>query len=278
MKLYKILRYNNLNIHHYLIFFNLKGVKQMKVSLLLTCLGEVFTPKVGRDLVEVLERLGCEVDFPKAQTCCGQVAYNGGHRKDAIKGAKQTIKAFEMSPYVVTPSGSCAGMIHGYLDLFHDDAHWLERAEDLKAKTFEFTEFLVDVLGVTDIGASFPKKVTYHTSCHMTRLLGVKEAPLQLLEKVEGIEMLPLANSYDCCGFGGTFAVKMANISEQMVDEKIRHIEDTGAEVLIGADSSCLMNIKGRIERLNKPIKVMHIAEVLNASSKLSQGGKTNVH
>src|SRR5699024_4627963 len=151
--------------------------------LFLTCLGEVFTPEVGRDVVEILERVGCEVDFPKAQTCCGQVAYNGGHRDEAIKGAKQTIKAFEMSPYVVTPSGSCAGMIYEYVYLFYDDVNWLVRAKDLIAWTYEFTQFLVEVLGVTDIGASFPKKITYNTSCHMTRLLGVKNPPMQLLEK-----------------------------------------------------------------------------------------------
>ena len=242
----------------------------VKVSLFITCLGEVFTPKVGKDVVEILERAGCEIDFPKNQTCCGQVAYNGGYRADAMKGAKQTIEAFQFSDYVVTPSGSCAGMIHGYPALFQDDAYWLKRAKELKAKTYEFTQFLVDVLQITDVHASYHTRATYHTSCHMTRLLGVKHAPIELLKHVDGLELVPLANSYDCCGFGGTFAIKMSEISEQMVDEKIRHIEASGAEVLIGADSSCLMNIKGRIDRLKKPIKVMHIAEVLNHSLKAS--------
>lgn len=240
----------------------------MKVSLFMTCLGEMFTPKVGIDVVEILERLGCEVDLPQAQTCCGQVAYNGGYREDAIKGAKQTIKAFEMSEYVVTPSGSCAGMIYGYVDLLKDDKFWLERAQSLKEKTYEFTQFIVEKLGKTNIGASFPKKATYHASCHMTRLLGVSNPPRQLLDNVEGLEIVPLSNYYDCCGFGGTFSVKMSKISEQMVDEKIRHIEESGAEVVIGADGSCLMNIKGRLERLQKPIQVLHIAEVLNDAFK----------
>lgn len=236
----------------------------MKVSLFLTCIGEVFYPNVGKDVVKVLERLGCEVDFPEGQTCCGQPAYNSGYRKDAIKGAKQMINAFGGAAYVVAPSGSCVAMVHEYPALLQDDAYWLDKARELSNKTYEFTQFLVDVLQVTDVGAVYPAKATYHSSCHMNRLLGVKEAPKQLLQHVEGLELEPLSNGYDCCGFGGTFAVKMSAISEQMVDEKVRHIEETNADTLIGADCSCLMNIKGRLERLDKPIEVKHIAEVLN--------------
>ncbi|MFZ3579718.1 (Fe-S)-binding protein [Virgibacillus sp. DJP39] len=236
----------------------------MKVSLFITCLGEVFYPDVGKDVVEVLERLGCEVDFPKEQTCCGQPAYNSGYRKEATRIAKHTIKAFEGSEYIVTPSGSCAAMLEEYITLFDDDPQWRKKAEILASKTYEFTQFLVDVLKVEDVGAKFEATATYHTSCHMTRLLGVVDAPIKLLENVEGLEMQPLANCHDCCGFGGTFSVKMASISEQMVNEKVKHIEQTRATVLIGADSGCLMNIKGRIDRLGKPIEVMHIAQVLN--------------
>ncbi|WP_099159731.1 (Fe-S)-binding protein [Virgibacillus ndiopensis] len=236
----------------------------MKVSLFITCLGEVFYPNVGKDVVELLERLGCEVDFPSGQTCCGQPAYNSGHRKEAIKAAKHTIEAFEKSECVVTPSGSCAAMLHEYESLFAGEPKWRERAHDLADKTYEFTQFLVDVLKVEDIGATFSAKATYHTSCHMTRLLGVENAPMKLLEHVKGLEIKPLRNCHDCCGFGGTFAVKMAPISEQMVDEKVRHTEETGADVLIGSDSGCLMNIKGRMERLGKPIEVKHIAQILN--------------
>lgn len=239
----------------------------MNVSLFITCLGEVFYPNVGKDVVEVLERFGCNVEFPKGQTCCGQPAYNSGYRKEAILAAKHMIKAFEGSEYVVTPSGSCAAMLHEYKSLFNDNPEWRVRAEALAYKTYEFTQFLVEVLKIEDVGAKYPAKATYHTSCHMTRLLGVEDAPFKLLKHVEGLEMEPLKNCHDCCGFGGTFAVKMASISEQMVDEKIRHTEATGADVLIGADSGCLMNIKGRMDRLGKPIEVMHIAQILNHHS-----------
>ncbi|HWO76600.1 MAG TPA: (Fe-S)-binding protein [Bacillus sp. (in: firmicutes)] len=236
----------------------------MKVSLFITCLGEVFFPNIGKDVVEVLERLGCEVDFPKEQICCGQPAYNSGYRKEAIKAAKHMIKAFERSEYVVTPSGSCASMLHEYKGLFENDLEWYERAQALAEKTYEFTQFIVDVLKVEDVGAVYPAKATYHSSCHMSRLLGVQDAPIKLLKHVKELELVPLANSYDCCGFGGTFSVKMSPISEQMVEEKIRHIEATEASVLIGADNGCLMNIRGRLNRLGKPIEIKHIAEILN--------------
>ncbi|MGM8365990.1 (Fe-S)-binding protein [Virgibacillus sp. W0181] len=237
----------------------------MKVSLFITCLGEVFYPDVGKDVVEILERLDCEVDFVKDQTCCGQPAFNSGYHRNAIKTAKHMIEVFSDSLYVVTPSGSCAAMINEYELLLKDEGYkWQEAARRLKAKTFEFTQFLVDVLEVEDVGATYAATATYHTSCHMTRLLGVKEAPFKLLKNVKKLNLMELGHAYDCCGFGGTFAVKMSPISEQMVDEKIHHIEQTGASVLVGADSGCLMNIKGRIDRLGKPIEVKHIAQILN--------------
>ncbi|MBE4908579.1 (Fe-S)-binding protein [Bacillus luteolus] len=237
----------------------------MKVSLFITCLADVFYPGVGKDVVEILERNGCEVDFPVNQTCCGQPAYNSGYHKETIDVAKHMIETFHHSDYVVTPSGSCAAMIHEYVNLFKKDKSWKERAIQFKNKTYEFTQFLVDVLKIEDVGASLPRKATYHTSCHMTRLLGVKDAPMKLLEHVKDLEFTSLPNKELCCGFGGTFSVKMVPISEQMVNEKIEHIEETGAEVLIGADCGCLMNIGGRIDRQGKPIKVMHIAQVLNS-------------
>ncbi|WP_332631938.1 (Fe-S)-binding protein [Halalkalibacter flavus] len=237
----------------------------MKVSLFVTCLADVFYPGVGKDVIEILEKNGCEVDFPQAQTCCGQPAYNSGYHKKTKDVAKHMIRTFDHADYVVTPSGSCGAMIHEYSHLFEDDPVWKEKANTLAKKTFEFTQFLVDVLKKDDIGAIFNKKATYHTSCHMTRLLGVKDAPMKLLENVEGLEFASLPNKETCCGFGGTFSVKMMPISEQMVNEKIEHIEETEAEVLIGADCGCLMNIGGRIERQGKPIKVMHIAQVLNS-------------
>lgn len=237
----------------------------MKVSLFVTCLAEMFYQNVARDVVEVLEHLGCEVEFPRGQVCCGQPAYNSGYRKEAEKAAKQMITSLESSEYIVTPSGSCAAMVKEYPRMFEGNEEWRERAERLAAKTYEFTQFIVNVLKVENVGAVYPAKATYHTSCHMTRLLNEQEAPFRLLKNVEGLELLPLANNYDCCGFGGTFAVKMAAISEQMVDEKVRHIEASTAEVLIAADNGCMMNIKGRIDRKGKPIQVKHIAQILNS-------------
>lgn len=237
----------------------------MKVSLFITCLADVFYPSVGKDTVEILERLNCEVVFPEKQTCCGQPAYNSGYHKETKEVAKHMIQVFQESDYVVSPSGSCVTMIHEYAHLFEDDQVWKERASSLAAKTFELTQFIVDVLKIEDVGATLNAKATYHTSCHMTRLLGVKNAPMKLLENVNGLEFTSLPNKENCCGFGGTFSVKMVPISEQMVNEKIEHIEETKAEVLIGADCGCLMNIGGRIERQGKPVKVMHIAQVLNS-------------
>ena len=237
----------------------------MKVSLFITCLADVFYPSVGKDTVEILERLNCEVVFPEKQTCCGQPAYNSGYHKETKEVAKHMIQVFKESDYVVSPSGSCVTMIHEYVHLFEDDQVWKERARSLASKTFELTQFIVDVLKIEDVGATLNAKATYHTSCHMTRLLGVKDAPMKLLENVNGLEFTSLPNKENCCGFGGTFSVKMVPISEQMVNEKIEHIEETRAEVLIGADCGCLMNIGGRIERQGKPVKVMHIAQVLNS-------------
>lgn len=236
----------------------------MKVSLFITCLIDTFQPTVGQATVELLERLGCEVLFPTSQVCCGQPAYNSGYMAEAKQVAKNMIQAFENVEYIVTPSGSCATMFHEYPHLFKGDAKWEERAKRLAEKTYELTQFIVDVLQVTDVGASLTGKATYHTSCHMSRLLGVKEAPFTLLSNVKGLEVEELPNSQNCCGFGGTFSVKMMPISEQMVDEKVDSVAQTGADYLISADCGCLMNIGGRIERLGKPIKVLHIAEVLN--------------
>jgi L-lactate dehydrogenase complex protein LldE len=237
----------------------------MKVSLFVTCLIDLFYTNAGKATVELLEHLGCEIDFPEAQTCCGQPAYNSGYVKEAKEAMKHMIRTFEHADYVVTPSGSCATMLKEYPRVFQGDREWEPKAKALADKTYELTQFIVDVLKVEDVGAKFQGRATYHTSCHMTRLLGVKEAPFKLLKNVKGLELVPLPNAHQCCGFGGTFSVKMGPISEQMVDEKIEHIEEINADYLIGADCGCLMNIGGRIKRQGKPIKVMHIAEVLNS-------------
>ncbi|MCQ6279859.1 (Fe-S)-binding protein [Bacillus sp. EB600] len=237
----------------------------MKVTLFATCLVDMFQSNVGKATVELLERLGCEIDFPESQTCCGQPSYNSGYVKDTKDVMKRTIDTFIDSEYVVCPSGSCTYMVKEYPHIFAGDPVWEPKAKKLAEKTYELTQFIVDVLKVEEVGARFEGRVTYHTSCHMTRLLGVKEAPMKLLKNVKGLTFNELPGKEQCCGFGGTFSVKMGQISEQMVDEKVRHIEDTGAEYLIGADAGCLMNIGGRMERQGKKIKVLHIAEVLNS-------------
>ncbi|PAE25272.1 MULTISPECIES: (Fe-S)-binding protein [Bacillaceae] len=236
----------------------------MKVSLFATCLVDMFQGNAGKAAVELLERLGCEIDFPESQVCCGQPAYNSGYVKESKEAMKRMITAFEHAEYVVSPSGSCAYMFHEYPHVFKGDSVWEPKAKKLAEKTYELTQFIVEVLNVDDVGAKLNGKATYHKSCHMTRLLGVKEAPMRLLKNVKGLEFEELPGKEQCCGFGGTFSVKMAQISEQMVDEKVGHIEETEAEILIGADAGCLMNIGGRIGRQGKPIRVMHIAEVLN--------------
>ncbi|MCL6615769.1 MAG: (Fe-S)-binding protein [Anoxybacillus ayderensis] len=237
----------------------------MNVTLFVTCLVDLFHVNVGKATVELLERLGCTIHFPEAQTCCGQPAYNSGYVKEAKEAMKHMIRTFEHAEYIVTPSGSCATMFKEYPHIFKGDGEWEERAKRVADKTYELTQFIVDVLQVEDVGARLKGKATYHTSCHMTRLLGVKDAPLALLQHVKDLEVVPLPNAHNCCGFGGTFSVKMGPISEQMVDEKIECIEQVEADYLIGADCGCLMNIGGRIERKGKPIRVMHIAEVLNS-------------
>ncbi len=240
------------------------------VALFVTCLSDTLFPSVGQATVELLEHLGCEVTFPFEQTCCGQPAYNSGYHEETKKVAKHMIETFEQADaeYIVGPSGSCVMMMRDYPHLFQDDPVWGPRAEAHAAKTFELTQFIVDVLEVTDVGAKFPAKATYHASCHMTRLLGIEAAPGKLLGNVDGLTMVPLANVHNCCGFGGTFSVKMPDVSVQMVDEKVDSILQSGAEVLIGADASCLMNIGGRLHKQGHPIKVMHIAEVLNEGVK----------
>lgn len=235
----------------------------MKVSLFITCLSDAIYPRVGEAMARVLARYGVELEFPVAQTCCGQPAFNSGFWEEARTSAKTLLSAFEDSDFVIAPSGSCVGMIHHYEKLFENDLAMLEKARELKRRTFEFTQFLVQVLGVKDVGASFPHKVTYHPSCHGSRLLGVKDEPLELMQHVKGLELVPLPFAEDCCGFGGTFAVKMADISGAMVTEKADHVLETEAEVLVGLDMACLMNIAGQLRYRNKPVRVMHLAELL---------------
>ncbi|WP_058831506.1 MULTISPECIES: (Fe-S)-binding protein [Paenibacillus] len=235
----------------------------MKVSLFITCLSDAIYPKVGEAMARLLARYGVELEFPKVQTCCGQPSYNSGYWDETRAAAKTILKAFNDSDFVVAPSGSCTYMIHHYPKLFKDEPEWLDSARRLEQKTYEFTQFMVQVLGVTDVGASFPHTVTYHPSCHGTRLLGVKEEPMKLLGSVKGLQLVPLPFAEDCCGFGGTFAVKMPDISGAMVTEKVDHIRETEAEVLVGLDMACLMNIAGNLRYREDPVRVMHLAELL---------------
>ncbi|WP_342513542.1 (Fe-S)-binding protein [Sporosarcina sp. FSL K6-1522] len=236
----------------------------MKVSLFITCMADIFASNVGKATVEILERVGCEVDFPDTQTCCGQPSYNSGYVEKTKETMKHMMRVFRDSEYVVGPSGSCVAMLREYEEIFRGDPDWEEEAKKLARKSFELTQFLVEVLGRGDVGSTFKGRVTYHPSCHMTRLLGVKDAPKQLLENIAGVDLVNLPQGEDCCGFGGTFSVKNAVISGQMVQEKADHVVETKAEYLVGGDMACLMNIGGRLSREGRNVKVIHIAEILN--------------
>jgi L-lactate dehydrogenase complex protein LldE len=246
-----------------------------RVQLFVTCIVDSLYPAVGEAMVEVLERLGIEVEFPEAQTCCGQPGYNGGFRDEARQLALHCLDVFEKSEApIVTPSGSCAAMIvHGYADLLANDPRNLVRTQAIAARTYEFSQFLVDVLGVTDVGASFGSaqdrqfdgKLTYHPSCHLLRGLGVTGAAQTLLAalRVRGAEVVPLPNAEECCGFGGLFAVKHGDISGAMLDRKLENIRATGAPTVVGCDVSCLMHMQGGLSRDGSPVKCVHLAEVL---------------
>ncbi|WJH32977.1 (Fe-S)-binding protein [Paenibacillus sp. CC-CFT747] len=236
----------------------------MKVSLFITCLSDAVYPRVGEAMVKLLARYGVQLHFPEVQTCCGQPAFNSGYWEEAQASARTILKAFEDSDFVISPSGSCTGMIHHYYPkLFENDPVQLAKAKELVSKTYEFTQFLVDVLGVEDVGAVFPHKVTYHPSCHGSRLLGIRNEPAVLMNNVKGMELIPLPYAEDCCGFGGTFAVKMCDISGAMVTEKTDHVLETEAEVLVGLDMGCLINISGNLRYRGRPVRVMHLAELL---------------
>lgn len=228
---------------------------------------DLLTPEVGKDTVEILENVGCEVDFPMAQTCCGQPAYNSGHLHQSKRAMKHMMQVFKDSTYVVGPSGSCIGMIKQYPRIFAGDPDWEDEAKKLASKSYEICQFLVNVLKIEDVGSTFRGTVTYHSSCHMSRILGVTDAPMKLLSSVKGVELIDLPHKEDCCGFGGTFAIDQADISGEMVKEKTKHIKDTGANYLVGADMACLINIKGRMDREGMTTKVKHITHILNTNS-----------
>lgn len=238
------------------------------VQLFITCIIDTLYPETGEAVVRVLQKAGVKVSFPPGQTCCGQPAFNAGLRKEARKMATQTIQAFETYPGpVVIPSGSCAAMVrHSYLELFAGDPLWLPRAEALAKRTYEFTEFLVDVLGVTDLGAVFNGRLTYHSSCHLLRGLGVDRQPRTLLAAVQNADMVELPDTGDCCGFGGVFSVEHPEISSAMLERKIANLEMTGASLLVACDAGCVTNINGGLHRQHKHQRAVHIAEILDKS------------
>jgi L-lactate dehydrogenase complex protein LldE len=242
----------------------------MRVALFATCVNDALYPDTARAVVTLLRRLGVEVDFPAAQTCCGQPQFNTGYRRETEPLVRRTAAAFAGYDYVVTPSGSCVAMVRdnypriGRKALAEGRGTELgDAAESLVPRMHELTEFLVDVLGVTDVGAYYPHTVTYHPSCHGLRLLGLGDRPLRLLRAVRGLTLLELPGAEECCGFGGTFAVKNAETSTAMLADKMRHVRDSGAEVCTAGDNSCLMHIGGGLSRLRTGVRTVHLAEIL---------------
>ena len=242
----------------------------MRVALFLTCVNDTLYPDTGRAVVKLLTRLGVDVDFPMAQTCCGQAHYNTGYRHEAEPMARHFSDVFREYEAIVTPSGSCGSMVRELYPRMGERARAEGRGNGLATtlapvvpKTFELTEFLVDVLGVTDVGAYYPHTVTYHPTCHGLRGLGLGDRPRRLLQAVKGLELKELPGADECCGFGGTFALKNSDVSAAMGTDKVRNAESTGAEVLCAADNSCLMHIGGTMGRLESGMRPVHIAEIL---------------
>lgn len=238
------------------------------VQLFVTCIIDTLYPEIGEAVVQVLKKGGVNVDFPAAQTCCGQPAFNAGMRAEARRMAEHTIQVFENLPGdIVIPSGSCTAMIHhGYKELFADDQQWLVRAEMLAERTFEFTHYLVDVIGITDFDSKFEGRVTYHSSCHLLRDMGIDRQPATLLRNVSGAELIQLDNREECCGFGGLFSVEHPEISKEMLDKKINNFMSSEAETLVACDAGCMAHISGGLHRRDINREVLHIAEILAKS------------
>ncbi|MCB1464485.1 MAG: (Fe-S)-binding protein [Nitratireductor sp.] len=241
----------------------------IKVGLFVTCLVDLFRPSVGFAAVKLLEDAGCEVHVPLSQTCCGQPAWNSGDRADTADIAKQVIAAFEKFDYVVAPSGSCAGMLKKhYPEVFRGDTTWMARARAFSAKVHELVSFLTDVMGLSGVDAAFKGKATYHDSCSGLRELGIKDQPRALLASVKGLKLEEMKDAEVCCGFGGTFAVKYASISNAVVTEKTANIaavnaKKGGPDLLLAGDLGCLINMAGKLKRQGSPVEVRHVAEVL---------------
>lgn len=224
--------------------------------------------RIGTSCVEVLRRVGCEVEFDERQTCCAQPAFNTGYRDEARRVAQRFIEIFEESKAdaIVSPSGSCTAMVHHYAELFADEPQWLERARTIASRTHEFSSFLVRVLQIEDVGASWNGRLTWHDACHGLRDLGLKSEPRRLIRSVRGAEFVEIENAEACCGFGGTFSVKYPEISVAILDQKIEAIERAGVDAVVSGDASCLMQIGGRLSRKGSKVRTMHLAELLAAT------------
>jgi L-lactate dehydrogenase complex protein LldE len=242
----------------------------VRIALFLTCLGDALHPEVGRATVTLLERLGHEVVFPTDQTCCGQMHVNTGYQREALPLVRHHVETFEPYDVIVAPSGSCVGCVrhqHAMVARGAHDDRLAGRAESVASRTYELSELLVDVLGVEDVGAYYPHRVTYHPTCHSLRMLRVADKPLRLLRHVRGMTLLELPESDQCCGFGGTFALKNADTSTAMLADKMRNVLSTGAEVATAGDASCLMHIGGGLSRLRSGTRTVHLAEILASTS-----------
>jgi L-lactate dehydrogenase complex protein LldE len=241
----------------------------MRTALFITCLADALFPDVGKATVRVLERLGQEVEFPTGQTCCGQMHVNTGYQKQALPLVERFAEVFAPYDAIVAPSGSCVGSVrhqHAMIARRFGSPSLVEKVAAVAAKTYELSEFLVDVLKIIDVGAYFPHRVTYHPTCHSLRMLRVGDKPFQLLRAVEALELVELPAADQCCGFGGTFAIKNADTSTAMLADKMRHVLDTGAEICTAGDSSCLMHIGGGLSRLRAGAKTVHLAQILAAT------------
>lgn len=236
----------------------------MRIGLFLTCINDTVYPETGKAVVRLLERLGHEVDFPMEQTCCGQLHVNAGYGRDAMPLVRRFVDVFAPYDAVVAPSGSCVALVRDqYPRLAEGDAYLGRQVAAVATKTYELSELLVDALGVTDVGAYYPHRVTYHPTCHSLRLLRVGDKPLRLLRAVRGIDLVELPDAETCCGFGGTFALKNAEVSTAMLSDKVRHILDTGAEICSAGDNSCLTHIGGGLSRQRTGVRTVHLAEIL---------------
>ena len=238
----------------------------MRIALFVTCLADTLYPDVGRATVALLERLGHQVEFPPGQTCCGQMHVNTGYRRDALPLVRRYVETFEDCEVIVAPSGSCVGSVrhqHAMVARACGDEVLAHRAEAVGRRTFELSQLLIDVLGVEDVGAYYPHRVTYHPTCHSLRMLRAGDRPLRLLHRVEGLELVELPDAEVCCGFGGTFALKNADTSTAMLADKMRNVLSTRAQVCSATDSSCLMHIGGGLSRLRAGVTTVHLAEIL---------------